>query len=238
MSYNHNSDSTLRSMSEEELYAMALVEVRNENRRLGLWAKLLSEAMGDEAKAEALYIRKRVAELTELQNDKTSLIYQCPNCKTINSISKDQLASRTSMTPPAWTFFCPACKQYADLRNAFLDPHLNNITGVPPKKPSNIPPANVSIAQPHKTGLAIASLVCSICGLAFPVSILFLSSIAGIICGHIALSRIKQSPSEYGGFKRAMAGLIIGYIALALGLVFGFTIASNRMKLRQMGFPI
>ena len=88
------------------------------------------------------------------------------------------------------------------------------------------------------TKMAIASMVCSICGLAYPTSILFFSSIAGIICGHIAISRIKQSPSEYGGFKGALAGVIIGYIAVALGLIFGFTIASSRMKLRQMGYPI
>ena len=116
-------------------------------------------------------------------------------------------------------------------------------------KPPPHSPSQASITMPtyaptkinssHKnTGTAIASLVCSICGLAYPTSILFFSSIAGIICGHIAISRIKRNPSEYGGFKRAIAGVIIGYIAAALGLVLGFTIASSRMKLRQMGFPI
>lgn len=99
------------------------------------------------------------------------------------------------------------------------------------------PPTKINSSRKN-AGMAIASMVCSICGLAYPTSILFFSSIAGIICGHIAISRIKRSPTEYGGFKRALAGVIIGYIAVALGLIFGFTIASSRMKLRQMGYPI
>ena len=80
--------------------------------------------------------------------------------------------------------------------------------------------------QPKKrSGLATASLVCGICGLAYPISILFLASIAGVVCGHMSLARIKDKPSEFAGSKRAKAGLIISYIALALGLILSIAIA-------------
>ena len=98
-----------------------------------------------------------------------------------------------------------------------------------------------SLPQPpkKKTGLATASLVCGICGLAYPTSILFLASVAGIICGHMAISRIKKKPDEYGGPRRAKAGLTISYLALALGLVLGICIAFMRASinstLQQMG---
>jgi hypothetical protein len=40
------------------------------------------------------------------------------------------------------------------------------------------------------------------------------AAIAGIVCGHLALSRIKANP-ELQGHGLAMAGLIIGYVAVA-----------------------
>lgn len=62
--------------------------------------------------------------------------------------------------------------------------------------------------QPQTTsGLAIASLVCSL--LCIPINI------AGIICGHLALSEIKKSAGRIGGRGLAIAGLIVGYIQIA-----------------------
>jgi uncharacterized protein YlaI len=231
MTISQNTDSALRAMPEEELYAMALDEARSETRRRGLWAKMLSEAMGDEAKAEVLYIKARVAELTRLQNDQTSLNYQCPNCKTIHSITKDQLATRTSMTPPAWTFFCPACKQYSDLRKAFLDPHQNSTSDVSPQKPSNTQSANTPIDQPHRKGGAIASLVCGIIG-GWASTL----SLAAVICGHIALVNIKKDPKTYGGKGLALAGLILGYLGVVLAIVLGTMKGWLNFNLIQMGY--
>lgn len=66
-------------------------------------------------------------------------------------------------------------------------------------------------AQPPKTnGLAIASLVCSLLGLATCAA----TSILGVIFGHLAKSQIKQSGED--GDSMALAGLIIGYIGLAI----------------------
>jgi len=103
-----------------------------------------------------------------------------------------------------------------------------------------MPEQEQSTVSKKKTGLATASLVCGICGLAYPTSILFLASIVGIICGHMAMGRIKKKPDEYDGPRRAKAGLIISYFALALGLVLGIYMASMRASinssLQQMGY--
>ena len=63
---------------------------------------------------------------------------------------------------------------------------------------------------PKTNGLAIASLVCSLLGLATCAA----TSILGVIFGHLAKSQIKQSGEEGEGM--ALAGLIVGYIGLAL----------------------
>lgn len=73
--------------------------------------------------------------------------------------------------------------------------------------------------------LALASLICSIAGLlGFCCGFLLLAGIAGIVCGHLALSKIKHDP-QLEGHGLALAGLIIGYVAvggwLAWILLFG-----------------
>ncbi|UVJ40578.1 thioredoxin domain-containing protein [Arthrobacter sp. CJ23] len=59
---------------------------------------------------------------------------------------------------------------------------------------------------PRTEPLAIASLVCS-----------FFICLLGIVFGHIALSRIRRSGD--GGRGLAVAGLVIGYTALAAGTI-------------------
>ena len=64
--------------------------------------------------------------------------------------------------------------------------------------------------------LAIWSLVLSLLGL-FCCGLL--SGIPGIICGHLALSKINKKP-ELQGRGLAMAGLIIGYFAALFWLLY------------------
>lgn len=70
-------------------------------------------------------------------------------------------------------------------------------------------------AQPRGTnGLAIASLVTSlvwVCGL---------SSIAAVVLGHVARGQIKRTGEQGAGL--ALAGLIIGYLGIAL--VVGYVV--------------
>jgi len=64
------------------------------------------------------------------------------------------------------------------------------------------------------SGLAIASLVCGILGfLCLPVSI------AGVICGHLALSGISKSQGQLTGRGMAIAGLTCSYLKGAVFLL-------------------
>jgi hypothetical protein len=75
---------------------------------------------------------------------------------------------------------------------------------------SSLPPA----APPTST-TAIISLIGGIAGFTF---LPFLGSIAAIICGHMAKSEIKKSSGAVGGNGLATAGLILGYLGIALGV--------------------
>ncbi|MGX5696471.1 DUF4190 domain-containing protein [Agromyces soli] len=77
---------------------------------------------------------------------------------------------------------------------------------------------------PAKTNaLAVVSLFASIVGLLTGIGL-----IVGIVCGHIALSQIKKRGEQ--GRGSALAGLIIGYVGLVLGIiilvVFGASFAA------------
>lgn len=63
-------------------------------------------------------------------------------------------------------------------------------------------------------GLAIASLISS-----------FFISLLGIILGHIALNQIKRTGE--GGRGLAIAGLVIGYAGLVIGILVFITVIST-----------
>ncbi|HEX9056253.1 MAG TPA: DUF4190 domain-containing protein [Ktedonobacterales bacterium] len=65
------------------------------------------------------------------------------------------------------------------------------------------------------SGWAIASLACSI---ASWVIVPILGAIAGVIFGHIALNEIKNAQGRVEGRGMAIAGLVIGYAHIAVGL--------------------
>jgi hypothetical protein len=77
-------------------------------------------------------------------------------------------------------------------------------------------------ATPGATsGLAIASMVCGIVGIL--MCFCYLSGLCGIpavICGHMALNRIGQSPIPVGGRGMAIAGLVLGYLDILISLGF------------------
>jgi len=70
-------------------------------------------------------------------------------------------------------------------------------------------------ASARTNGLAVAALVCGV------AQIVFLGPLVGIpaiILGHVARSRIRQTGEQGAGM--ALAGLILGYIGLALTVIF------------------
>lgn len=80
----------------------------------------------------------------------------------------------------------------------------------------NIPPIGNKPTPTKNSGLAIWSLVLGILSL-FCFSIF--AAIPGVICGHKALSRIKRSGGALEGQGLAIAGLVTGYLGMALALV-------------------
>ena len=78
------------------------------------------------------------------------------------------------------------------------------------------------------TPLAIWALILGIASLVFCCLPL---AIPAIICGHLARSRIEQTPEAASGSGMAMAGLIMGYVSVSafilaciLGIITAVTI--------------
>jgi Domain of unknown function (DUF4190) len=82
-------------------------------------------------------------------------------------------------------------------------------------KPPSPPPA-VPQTVPRTPAVAIWSLILAV--LSFTCGWLF-TAIPAVICGHIARSKIRKSGGALGGKGIATAGLILGYIALVLGIM-------------------
>lgn len=85
---------------------------------------------------------------------------------------------------------------------------------------ANVPPQH---AAPYGTmpgatsGLAIASMVCGIVGIFF-CYLAGLLGVPAVICGHMALNRITQSPFPIGGRGMAISGLILGYLGIVISV--------------------
>lgn len=69
------------------------------------------------------------------------------------------------------------------------------------------------VAVQHTNGMAIASLVCGIGQLVAGIP----AGIAAVILGHMARKRIRTTGEQGDGLARA--GLILGYIGIALGVI-------------------
>ena len=87
--------------------------------------------------------------------------------------------------------------------------------------PAGWVPRGGALAGRQKTnGMAIASLALSL------VWVYGITSILGVIFGHVARRQIKRGGDEQGGTGLALAGLIIGYLGLAAtGAFIAFAIA-------------
>jgi uncharacterized protein DUF4190 len=80
------------------------------------------------------------------------------------------------------------------------------------------PPPTPAVPQtvPRTPATAIWSLILAV--LSFTCGWLF-TAIPAVICGHIARAKIRKSSGALGGKGIATAGLILGYIALMLGVM-------------------
>jgi len=95
-----------------------------------------------------------------------------------------------------------------NLRSASAPPPLAGVRP-PPIRPTmpGMPPA------PGKTeGLAIWSLILGLLTFLFSI----FTAIPAVICGHLALGKIKKSGGALSGRGMAIAGLVIGYLGLTI----------------------
>jgi DUF1707 SHOCT-like domain/Domain of unknown function (DUF4190) len=100
-----------------------------------------------------------------------------------------------------------SARTYAD-----LDPVVADLPVAPAT--ALTPAAKTTVAPVAKTnGLAIVSLACGIGQFAFGP----LATIPAIVCGHVARSQIKRTGEQGAGL--ALAGLILGWAAVLLGIV-------------------
>ncbi len=73
--------------------------------------------------------------------------------------------------------------------------------------------------QPARTsGMAVTSLVLGILSI-MGGAIIFLPPIFGVIFGHLALGQCRRDPG-LGGRGMAIAGLVLGYLTLAIWLLW------------------
>lgn len=103
----------------------------------------------------------------------------------------------------------------------YAPPHPPQGSYAPPYAGYQYQPYYPGPMAPSTNPWAIASLICSVVGV----------SILGVIFGHIALSEIKRSNGWQEGHGMALAGLIIGYVEIGLGLLmvilfFGFVLST------------
>ena len=87
---------------------------------------------------------------------------------------------------------------------------------------TNTPPASQPVGVPTYgySGYASASLICGICSIVLMgmCYIGILTAIPAVICGHIAISQIRNAYPPLTGYGLAIAGLILGYLCIALTL--------------------
>lgn len=88
--------------------------------------------------------------------------------------------------------------------------------------PPAMQPGHVGVGVMPTPGTAVASLVLGVLSL-FLLFLCFIGgglAIPGVICGHMALGRIKRSGGQLQGRGMALAGLAVSYATIAIALVF------------------
>jgi len=81
-------------------------------------------------------------------------------------------------------------------------------------------PATIPAEAKKKSTLAMVSMISSCCSIITP---LFIGTIVGIVCGHMAMREFKRAP-ELQGRQLAKWGLIIGYSSIIVIPLIGFGI--------------
>lgn len=124
--------------------------------------------------------------------------FDCPSCGERIQI---HLVPGTPMN-------CPRCAAPVTVPAAASDARM------PMAAP--VSPYGAGMAQPVRTGLAIAAMVCGIAGL---ITCVFPLGIVGLVLGIVALVKSNREPQVYGGRGMATAGVCTGAISTLMILV-------------------
>jgi hypothetical protein len=106
--------------------------------------------------------------------------------------------------------FCSGCGHNISVSEKFCGMCGKETSATSPPVPVLGPAAEGTIFPAQTSNKAVASLVCGLFIFAFPLSIL------AVIFGHLSVSEIRKSAGRLKGEGMATAGLILGYIGLAI----------------------
>jgi Domain of unknown function (DUF4190) len=106
--------------------------------------------------------------------------------------------------------FCSGCGNNVSVGERFCAVCGQEVSAASAPAPAFGPPAEGTIFPAQTSGKAIASLVCGLFLFAFPLSIL------AVIFGHLSVSEIRKSSGRLKGEGIAIAGLVLGYVGLAV----------------------
>lgn len=99
--------------------------------------------------------------------------------------------------------------------------------------PYNSPTQHGYQAPPSTDGFAITSMVLGIIAVITCYFGIILGTLA-VIFGHLSLGKIKRDP-KLGGKGMAIAGLVTGYISIAITLVFGIMLLFAATTANEFG---
>lgn len=121
--------------------------------------------------------------------------------------------SQPAETYPQYSQSGDPYSQYSQSQNPYSQPNPSAPYAPPPVQPVVQPVymQPVIVAQPTN-GKATAALVLGLLSLLFWV----LTGIPAVILGHMALNEINASNGTQGGRGSAIAGLVLGYVAVGI----------------------
>jgi uncharacterized membrane protein len=103
-----------------------------------------------------------------------------------------------------------------DSKDLLPAPQEPDIELPPPAPPAYPAPARTTAGAAPTSGLAIASLALAVGGLTI---LPLLGSIVAIILGYMARKEIRRRPGELSGDGIATAGIVLGWIAVAVSVL-------------------
>ena len=133
----------------------------------------------------------------------------CPNCGARATPASSSGAPTIGLPPTYAEQSPPALSQPYD------NPPAPNMPVAPPQWAAPGQPAYVPASPPNST----AAVVSLIFGILSWVMLPAIGPIVAVVAGHLARNEIRASNGQIGGGGMATAGLILGYLQLALGLL-------------------